>query len=265
MILINRGQPSPELSNLLVAKNSDSDWINIDPKDTKLIRKKFDDDSNLKNLIRADLYNAQHGLCAYCMAEISLIPSIEERKNKKIKIEHYTPISENKSLVFDYNNYFLVCTGGDSDDYSKSPDSLCCDSKKGEKKITIDPTNINHIKHLQYQEDGQIKYYEVSNSKLTKIINNDLNITLGLNGTLYLTNNNTKHDTRTNLVYRRKKAYETAFNRIKAMSENKTFTKSNLEKIISKEESNPQEFSGVFLFVYRRALDYCTNLNNNVH
>ncbi len=260
MILINRGQPSPELANLLVAKNSDSDWLNIDPKDTKLIRKKFDDDSNLKNLIRSELYNAQHGLCAYCMAEISLIPSIEERKNKKIKIEHYTPISENKNLVFDYNNYFLVCTGGDDENYNKSHYKLSCDSKKKENKITIDPTNVKHIEHLKYYDNGIIYFDDNNDQQLSQIITNDINVTLGLNGTLYLENdNNNKYDTRTMLVERRMHAYTQAMSVITQLKKNNKLTKLILEQLISKEENNPQEFSGVFLFVYRREINFGTN------
>ena len=264
MILIQRVNPSKELAKLLEEINNSDDWINIDPSDTKAMRKAFSDASRIRALTQAELFSAQHGLCAYCMAEISLKPTKEKEKNEKIKIEHYIPLSKEKNHVFDFNNYFLVCSGGDHEDYKNSKESLSCDSKKKEKSMIVDPTNPEHIKCMFYQDDGMIKFNNQADKELTKKITNDLNITLGLNGSFYMNGNNNKHDTRTKLVERRKEAYHQAFDVITDLKDNQQFTKNILERLIEKEEVNPHEFSGVILFVYRTILKSCIHQKSGI-
>lgn len=254
MILIRRTNPSKELSKLLEDKNNSTEWIDIDSKDTKKMRDAFDKATRIKALTKEELFAAQHGLCAYCMAEISLTPTKEEEKNKKIKIEHYIPLSKAKNHVFDFNNYLLTCTGGDHENYNKAKEAMSCDSKKGEKNLTVDPTNPEHISSMYYQDDGMIKFNNQADKELTKKITNDLNITLGLNGSFYMNGNNNKYDTRTKLVERRKEAYQKAFDLIKYLKDNQKFTPNIMERLIKKEEVNPHEFSGVILFVYRMLL-----------
>lgn len=258
MIIIKRGFPSTVLKGMLDQKTTSSDWLSIPEEDTKALRTAFDDDRELKEQIRTELYPAQNGLCAYCMAKISMQPS---KPIEKIKIEHYKPISwktnkQCKDGVFDYNNYFLVCIGGNDQSFHNDKNLLCCDSQKGNKTITINPTNQAHIDGLGYNPDGTI-YYISSDVNEQKTISDDLNRTLGLNGTFYKPPTLTRYDTRTRLVERRKTAFKNANKIILQLISDCNLTQKNLEALIENEKNNPSEFSGVYLFYYKSILNRC--------
>lgn len=197
---------------------------------------------DFKERVRSDLFEQQHGLCAYCMSQLSLSKTVST-----VKIEHYHPLSVYKDQVFNYSNYLLVCNGGkDSDD----DDRKTCDSRKKDLEITIDPRKPAHISHITYQFNGIISYYDPDNPQQQQIIIEDINERLNLNG---ITDDNHEEcliDTATDLVRGRRKAYEIANNKIKNLKSQKKLTPQSIQKLIETVEKKHLPFAGVYIYVY---------------
>lgn len=128
-------------------------------------RKQFADYDNYaeKDELRESLLTEQGHICCYCMQRIS---------SDRMKIEHWQSQDEYPQFQLDYNNLLGACQGGHG-----SPMHLQhCDTKKGNTKITINPTdkNINCEDVIKYLATGKI-YSE------DRVIDKDLNDVLNLN------------------------------------------------------------------------------------
>ena len=114
-----------------------------------------------KRDLKNRLLSEQSFLCAYCTQSI---------KFETMKVEHWYPQSNPKQLSpnrdLDYSNLFAVCKGCFGHEEH-------CDTNKGNKIISILPTDTNHIAQIYYK-NGSI------NSINTKH-NQDLNCILKLN------------------------------------------------------------------------------------
>ncbi len=134
--------------------------------------KNFSDYDNFpkKDELRISLLTEQGYICCYCMQRIS---------DSKMKIEHWKSQDDYPELQLDYNNLLAACQGGQG-----LPSHLQhCDTRKGNTKITINPTdgNKNCENLVRYRGNGQIYSDETT-------INDELNQVLNLN-TQTLANN----------------------------------------------------------------------------
>lgn len=121
----------------------------------------FDDmPPDIKAILRQSLLEEQGYLCAYCMSKI----------RDRVKIEHYEPRNAHNEL--EYSNLLAVCTGNSAGNQFEHQH---CDTKKGNRRLHINPQNIDHIKQISYRSDGTI--YAKDNDDF----NDDLNFTLNLN------------------------------------------------------------------------------------
>lgn len=251
MIKINRGIPSTELKKEISIATKDQLWLSINQNDTQNLRHAFDAAKKLKELVRKELIMAQHNLCAYCMCNIILKNDFGKTT---VKIEHYNPIcfknnSNCKSDTFDFNNYLITCEGGTSDNNEKNR-ILCCDSAKGNKAITIDPTNPVHIANIFYHSDGIIDYSDITNLTEENKIKDDINLLLQLNGTWNKMKNKSVYDTTTKLINRRQNAYNEAESDILELIKQDQCTEDVLLDRINKIQAEHWEFEGVYTYVY---------------
>ncbi|MDJ0799763.1 MAG: TIGR02646 family protein [Calothrix sp. MO_167.B12] len=116
-----------------------------------------------KNELRQSLLTEQGYICCYCMQRISI---------DNMKIEHWKPQTKYRELQLDYNNLLGACKGGEG----SPPQFQYCDTKKGDKQITISPidNHRNCEKLIKYRADGKIYSDD-------ETINNELNEVLNLN------------------------------------------------------------------------------------
>lgn len=119
----------------------------------------------VKDDIRSQLLKEQGYLCAYCMCRLSSDP-------KSMKIEHWTPRNGpfgNRSLELDYKNMLACCLGYEGENPST------CDTKKGDKPLTLDPRNKVHIDKIKYESKTGRIYSD------DQTLDNDINYVLNLN------------------------------------------------------------------------------------
>lgn len=102
-------------------------------------------DAPCKNDLRAALGTDQGWLCCYCMQRI-------EDDNTSTKIEHRQSQSLSPALQLDWKNLLLACLGGEG----HSRDEQHCDTRKGHRSITLDPTNPNIEARIRYSIDGRV-------------------------------------------------------------------------------------------------------------
>lgn len=95
-----------------------------------------------KKELREQLLKEQKYLCAYCMKKI--------KKDNDVKIEHY--IARNEENELQYSNLLAVCKGNEGQKHQLQT----CDTRKGEKKLNINPMNEEHMKTIKYKSDGTI-------------------------------------------------------------------------------------------------------------
>lgn len=115
---INKSLPPNELTNYARSNPTDN-WDDF---------KDLNQGEDYK-LIRVKCFDEQGGLCGYCEAQVSELPSHKQR------IEHYhskSDVSGAKNWALDWNNVFGVCIGGNDSDKTKHPlpANLSCDSHK---------------------------------------------------------------------------------------------------------------------------------------
>ena len=146
VLYIRKTQISKEVSDEIsrVRREQKSLLNRYDPQSARTVFDCLD-----KNIIRNDLVNEQHGLCAYCMRRID--------NNSATTIEHWQPIDKNADGAIDYRNMLGVCDGGRNVDTSADDRHiLCCDASKGNQEITINPCNPEHMRKIRYNEGGRI-------------------------------------------------------------------------------------------------------------
>ncbi len=119
----------------------------------------FDDmDSAVKADLRESLLNEQGHLCAYCMSRINA--------NTKVKIEHFSARTPENELQ--YQNLFAVCGGNEGQKYSLQT----CDTRKGNRKLHINPLNPIDMSTIKYNNDGTIHSTDpVYESELHSVLN----------------------------------------------------------------------------------------------
>lgn len=117
--------------------------------------------TEVKDNLRNSLLKEQGGICCYCMRRI---------KFTDMKIEHWIPRSIHPNLTLTYTNLLGACDG-----YENGPKLLrCCDTKKGNDIITINPLDLRCEDLIKYTYDGKIYSDDFK-------INEDINVRLNLN------------------------------------------------------------------------------------
>ncbi len=253
MIYIKRRNPTATIKCELNNKKQSLEWKKLSDTDTHALREFFNN-LTIKKDIRKRLIADQHGLCAYCMRKIN------DENSLRTKIEHFKPLSKYKDLVLDYENYILVCDGGEQVDISHGSNRiLCCDSKKKETEIVLNPLNHLQMEHIRYKSSGKI-YYSDKNDKVSASKRNDeLNKVLGLNGKLDK-NGNIITDTSTEIVKGRRDAYNSTINFIQAIERKYAQNSRKIKEIVNDKINelqlldNYEEFIGVKLFGLKRRL-----------
>ena len=96
---------------------------------------------DVKFALRQSLLEEQGCLCAYCMSRI----------HDRIKIERYE--RRNPQNEPEYSNLLAVCTRNSAGNQFEHQH---CNTKKSNRRLHINPQNIDHIKQISYRSDGTI-------------------------------------------------------------------------------------------------------------
>ena len=244
MIFIKKGKMPKVIETRVIEIKKSDEWKAAENKEDALLRGFFDQLD--KQQIRENLVAEQHGLCAYCMKRIE--PS------EKMNIEHYIPIKGHKESVLDFNNMLGCCKGG-SDVYESKHKVLCCDAAKKDQRITIDPRSAIMMSKIRYNKSGKIYVYPHDD-----VLQNDIDIILGLNGELNKDGSIAK-DTSTGVVMGRREVYRSYELFIKKLYDKYKGNTSKIslciKKKISEIEGSNQypEFAGVLLYFLKRKLN----------
>jgi len=119
------------------------------------------DNYDKKDDLRNALLLEQGDICCYCMQRIKI---------RKMKIEHWKSQTDFKSLQLNYNNLLGACLGGKG----QRRHLQHCDTRKGNERITINPTDKNCETFIKFSRSGEI-YSD------NKDVDRDINETLNLN------------------------------------------------------------------------------------
>ncbi len=125
------------------------------------------DDFPHKRELRESLLQEQGYLCCYCMQRIAAPES------NCMKIEHHKPRrgqNAHLDLALSYSNMMAACKGGEG----RGKKDQICDTRKGDKLITINPLAEGQCERLIHYASGKI-YSADSN------IDDDLDKRLNLN------------------------------------------------------------------------------------
>jgi len=98
-----------------------------------------------KNEIRRALGRDQGWLCCYCMQRI------EDDRND-VKVEHRRSQSDFPSLQLEWKNMLVACRGGEG----KPPVEQHCDTRKGSRSISLDPSTPDIEDQVRYSTDGRV-------------------------------------------------------------------------------------------------------------
>lgn len=104
----------------------------------------------VKPAIREALVAEQRGLCCYCNDRI-------EPRVGAMKIEHRVPQHVDPSRDLDWSNLLGACLGEITPARGAGARSLHCDSAKGAREITFDPTCAPHVAAVSYERSGRIR------------------------------------------------------------------------------------------------------------
>lgn len=173
---------------------------------------------------------------------------------KGVVIEHWYPLSKSKEKALQYENLFASCYGGQKSTAQGNRRICCCDARKHDSIIQVDPRNRRMMEHIMYYSDGRIDFMENYVPKKTlRKLRNDLWHHLGLNGSVR--NDGTPlADTATDLVKKRKDAYRAAKARLEALKMDGELTQDRVKEIIAEMQSAEiwDEYIGVTIFVLRQ-------------
>lgn len=245
MLHIKKNQPSPVINRSITTIKSRPSWRQANEPDA--IRDHFD--LLDKGAVRLSLLEEQHGLCAYCMKRIT-------NDGLVTSIEHWVPLSKDKALALDYNNFLAVCKGGaDITMNSGERRVLCCDARKADDSdLTISPFDQPMMDHIAYDSYGVIKFLPKQDYSpgMAEAISYDINNTLQLNGIIGK-NGRLEADTSTRLRKGRKDAYEAAKAKIAILRKrgklSVAFLDNEINTLINAQER--PEYAGVTLFVFQ--------------
>ena len=214
----------------------------------RILREEFFNKLN-KERLREALVKEQHGLCVYCMSRI-------ENTAESTVIEHWYPLSKSKEKALQYENLFASCYGGQKETVNGVHRIRCCDAKKQDASIKVDPRNERMMENIVYYSDGRIDFSEsYATAKIRNTLRGDLWYHLGLNGSVK--NDGTMlADTATELVKKRKDAYEAAEDMLMVLDEDNELSPERVEEIIADMQAQDiwDEYIGVTMFVLRQGI-----------
>ena len=253
MIYLEKAACPREIQEDFDAQKAKPEWNTIpevpDSEQAKRLRENFFDQLN-KDRLREALVKEQHGLCIYCMSRIESAADDE----KGVVIEHWYPLSKSKEKALQYENLFASCYGGQKSTAQGNRRICCCDARKHDSIIQVDPRNRRMMEHIMYYSDGRIDFMENYVPKKTlRKLRNGLWHHLGLNGSVR--NDGTPlADTATDLVKKRKDAYRAAKARLEALKMDGELTQDRVKEIIAEMQSAEiwDEYIGVTIFVLRQ-------------
>lgn len=254
MIYIEKFSPTHAVQQKLIELRTSITWKNISENDTDALRIYFDSYAP-KEELRQQLWKNQHGLCAYCMKQLEA--GSHARSDRKMKIEHWHPLSKYKNEALDYRNLLGACMGGEKSNIPEGTKrNLCCDSKKGEREIVLDPTNRMQMESICYKDNGTVVYYQPSagvDEEYIKTINENINTDLQLNGVLD-TEGRRLSDTATQIVKSRKDAYSNYKSFVEKLDKRRKLTSKQIEKTIETllDQEQYVECVGVIIFYLQR-------------
>ena len=202
-----------------------------------------------KDQLRDALIKEQHGLCVYCMSRI-------ENTAESTVIEHWYPLSKSKEKALQYENLFASCYGGQKETVKGVHRICCCDAKKHDASIKVDPRNEWMMENIIYYSDGRIDFSEsYATAKIRNTLRGDLWYHLGLNGSVK-NDGAMLADTTTELVKKRKDAYEAAEDMLMVLDEDNELSSKRVEEIIADMQAQDiwDEYIGVTMFVLRQGI-----------
>lgn len=145
MLYIKKKEAPRSMRAKVAEIKSSPAWKHIQLEDTKALRQQFD--LLPKQDIRQALLDEQYFLCAYCMRRI-------ENEELHMNIEHWSPLSKDKDNALNYRNFLAVCKGGADIPGNTKRRVLCCDAKKLDTELTIDPQDQEMMSHIRYNKMG---------------------------------------------------------------------------------------------------------------
>ena len=132
----------------------------------------------------------------------------------------------------------------------------CCDAKKHDASIKVDPRNERMMENIIYYSDGRIDFSEsYATAKIRNTLRGDLWYHLGLNGSVK-NDGAMLADTTTELVKKRKDAYEAAEDMLMVLDEDNELSPERVEEIIADMQAQDiwDEYIGVTMFVLRQGI-----------
>ena len=255
MIYVEKSICPKEIQEDLDAQKAKPEWDTIpevpDSEQAKRLREEFFDKLN-KDRLREVLVKEQHGLCVYCMSRIESVANSDDGA----VIEHWYPLSKSKEKALQYGNLFASCYGGQKSPVQGRRRICCCDAKKQDSIIQVNPCDPYMMEHIMYYSDGRIDFMEnYASPKDRKKFQDDLWHHLGLNGSIR--NDGTLlADTATELVKKRKDAYQAAEAMLATLEMDGELTSERVEEIIAEMQSKEiwDEYIGVTIFVLRQGV-----------
>lgn len=248
MLYIKKKEAPRSMRAKVAEIKSSPAWKHIQLEDTKALRQQFD--LLPKQDIRQALLDEQYFLCAYCMRRI-------ENEELHMNIEHWSPLSKDKDNALNYRNFLAVCKGGADIPGNTKRRVLCCDAKKLDTELTIDPQDQEMMSHIRYNKDGIILFHPTSPSgrwtaEVIHTIEQDINQILQLNGRPNRMGG--IDDTATCIVKGRKDAWESGRQIIQRLHKKGSCTpkqiQNEMERLLS--ESPRKPFVGVTVYYLRR-------------
>lgn len=105
----------------------------------------------MKHIVKEALLKEQGFICCYCQQQINF--------DEHTFIEHFIARNTEPSKMFNYENIFVCCDGGDSDRENQKKQGiktaqrtlLYCDKKKDDDVLEINPLDINCETHFAYE------------------------------------------------------------------------------------------------------------------
>jgi uncharacterized protein (TIGR02646 family) len=117
------------------------------------IWKTFTKKTEIKNLVKESLLNEQGYICCYCQQSIKL--------NEQSIIEHFIARATDATKMFDYDNLFACCDGGQKERTEQNSDEennqhievipKYCGHARGNIEVLINPLDINCETHFAYE------------------------------------------------------------------------------------------------------------------
>jgi len=125
--------------------------------------------SAAKEELRQNLLSEQGHICCYCMKRIP------EGCPPHMKVEHFKCQARFGELQLTYSNLLGACTGNEGQPKIKQT----CDTKKGNKDLTINPVSTSPICEtlFKYNAQGEISSID-NNADINEQLNNVLNLNM---------------------------------------------------------------------------------------